>query len=78
MRLSTLKTLGVDGPYNFILKSGMWTALDRWPVVTWFDIWATQFDILLIWIPAHTTGTVFFSEKIKISVIIYLFLFWAT
>ena len=37
-------------------------ALDRWPVVTWFDLWATQFDILLVWILAQTTWT-HFSEK---------------
>ena len=56
-------TFKVVGKYRWLFIAGTSLALDRWPLATCFDLWATQFRILLpvvlAWIGHQSLGTHF-------------------
>ena len=56
-------TFKVVAKYRWLFIAGTSLALDRWPLATCFDLWATQFRILLpvvlAWIGHQSLGTHF-------------------
>ena len=56
-------TFKVVAKYRWLIIAGTSLALDRWPLATCFDLWATQFRILLpvvlAWIGHQSLGTHF-------------------